>query len=663
MIDITKSQDWDALSVGDLERAVQYHNRLYWVEDAAVISDPDYDRLVEALRKKAPDSPVLQAIGEAGAGEEFAEFEGEKVAHDPPMLSLDKCYDEATLLKWFDKFDGDAVVTPKVDGVALCIRYDQSGALAVGSTRGNGTFGELITENVRRIVNVPARVAHGPLEVRGEAYMPWSVFRAKFAAEYSSPRNLTAGALKQKDPTRTAHYEIHFFGYDLIGRTFDSESAKLQFIASLGFAPVDHRVVPHADLQQAFEELEQMRPTLDYDTDGVVYKANSLEEQRRMGFTAHHPRYAIAYKFQGDSGQSTLREVLWSVSRTGAINPVGIVDPVELTGATVTRVSLHNLSIMEALGGESGLRLNSTVLMVRRGGVIPHLERVVEAGDQPITLPSACPFCGAPTYRDGDVLMAAHLDGCRATRIKRLEHFANVMEIKGFGPRLLEGLFDASLLARPVDFYRLTADDLVELERVGQRLADKLIARIDERREVGVAMFLRALGIDELGAHVSKILAATYDSVDAILDVTREELAAIHTIGEVIAEKVVAGLRERRDEITELLGEVSVTFPTGAPSVAAEGSVLAGKSFLFTGALDSMSRKEAQDRVTAAGGLTPSGVTRDLDYLVIGDKDLEKFEGGWRTSKLKKVDTYNEGGARINVIGETQFLALLDEVE
>ena len=660
MTDITKSQDWTLLGVDDLERAVLHHNRLYWVENAAVISDPDFDRLVEALRDKAPNSAVLDAIGPAGAGAEHGEVAGEKVAHDPPMLSLDKCYDEETLLKWFAKFEGDAVVTPKVDGVAVCIRYDDTGALSVGSTRGNGTFGELITENVKHIVDVPVQIeADGAVEVRGEAYMPWSVFNRKFAADYSSPRNLTAGALKQKVPAKTAHYEIRFFAYDVIGREFDSESDKLNYAGSLGFTAVDHDVVKHENLQSYFEGMESTRGDLDYDTDGVVYKANDTEEQERMGHTAHHPRFAIAYKYQGDSGVSVLRDVLWSVSRTGAINPVGIVDPIELSGATVTRVSLHNLSIMAALGGDEGMTLNSKVVMVRRGGVIPHMERVVEHGDVAVELPTACPFCSAPAYRDGDVLMAEHADDCRATRIKRLEHYASVLEMKGFGPKILEALFDAGLLNEPVDFYTLTVDDMMDLDRVGKKTATTLTNMVDDRRRLPVATFLRGLGIDELGKHVGKILAQQYDSIEAIMQTSAEELAAIHTIGDVIADKVTAGLAERADEIEALLKYVELEFPVVAP--IDESLALNGKSFLFTGALESMSRKEAQSRVTALGGDTPSGVKKDLDYLVIGDADLEKFEGGWRTSKLKKAESYNADGGNIAIIGESQFLELLSD--
>ncbi len=655
MVDITRSQPWMQLEVEDLESAVQFHNKAYWVDNNAVISDEDFDRLVEALRTKAPQSPVLDAIGPEGAAEGF-EFEGEKVAHDPPMLSLDKCYDEATLLKWFGKFDGEVVVSPKVDGVAVCIRYDQNGDLIIGSTRGNGTVGELITENVKRIVDVPLKISDGPLEVRGEAYLPLDVFRAKFEGEYSSPRNLTAGALKQKDPEKTRRFEVHFFAYDAIGREFQSENEKMLFLAKLGFSEVESTVVHVDGLQAAYDDISARRASLNYETDGLVYKVNSIEEQERMGFTAHHPRYAIAYKFQGDAGQSVLREIHWSVSRTGAINPVGVVDPVDLSGATVTRCSLHNLSIMDKLGGDKGLTLNSKVLMVRRGGVIPHLERVLEAGDIPVELPSECPFCGAPTRRDGDILVADHQPNCRGSRLKELEHFATVMEIKGFGPKILETLYEAELVTAPVDFFAITPEDLMSLERVGRKLAEKLVEKIRERRKPRAEVFLRALGIDELGNHVSKILAQRYDSIEAILDIKEEELASIHTIGDIIAQKVCSGLEHRREDILELAEILEIQFIKEEP----KDGELRGKKFLFTGAMESMSRKDAQKKVQALGGETPSGVIKDLDYLVIGDADLEKFKGGWRTNKLEKAEAYNRDGGDIKIIGETEFLGLID---
>jgi DNA ligase (NAD+) len=655
MVDITRSQTWINLDVPTLEKAVQFHNKAYWIDNQAVISDEDFDRLVEALRAKAPQSPVLDAIGPEGAIDDF-EIEGEKIQHDPPMLSLDKCYDEGTLIKWFGKFDGEVVVSPKVDGVAACIRYDADGHLSVASTRGNGTVGEVITENVKRIIDLPQKIATGPLEVRGECYLPLDVFREKFLGEYSSPRNLTAGALKQKDPEKTRRFQVHFFAYDVIGREFGTETEKMDFLAKLGFSEVENRLVHVDGLQRAFDEISGRRAELNYETDGLVYKVNSIEEQRRMGLTAHHPRYALAYKFQGDAGQSTLREVHWSVSRTGAINPVGIVDPVDLSGASVTRCSLHNLSIMDKLGGEAGLSLNSRVLMVRRGGVIPHLERVLESGDIPVTIPTHCPFCGAEAFRTGDVLMANHDVNCRGSRLKQLEHFATVMEIKGFGPKLLENLYEAEVVTSPADFFHMTAEDMMRLERVGRKLAEKLVEKIRERRKVRADIFLRALGIDELGTHVSKIIAQRYDSIEKILAITEEELAAIHTIGDVIARKVTTGLQHRREDILELADLLDLQFQVEEPK---EGG-LSGKKFLFTGALEAMSRKDAQKKVNALGGETPSGVIKDLDYLVIGDADMEKFRTGWRTNKLEKAEQYNSEGGKIQIIGESEFLALLD---
>lgn len=661
MTDLTKSQDWSALDADQLEEAVTLHNRFYWHDNNARISDPDFDKLVEALREKRPQSPVLDAIGPAGAG--ISETgDAIKVTHDTPMLSLDKCYDEETLLKWFGKFDGVVVASPKVDGVAGSIKYDEEGNLLLAATRGTGVEGELMTENARRIVDLPEKIAQGPLEVRGEAYMPLSTFNEKFAEDYSNPRNLTAGALKQKDPAKTAAYGIHFFAYDLLGVDgITSETDKLRKLGELGFTPVDGVTAKVSELQKVYDAIAADRDAYDYEMDGVVYKADDLEEQERMGHTAHHPRYAIAYKFQGESGQSTLREVHWSVSRTGAINPVGIVDPVTLSGASVTRCSLHNLAIIEKLGGEDGLRLNSRVLMMRRGGVIPHLEKVLEPGDEPVQIPQECPGCGEPTYRDSDVLMADHSDNCRASRIKQVEHFADVMEIKGFGPKLLEQLYDAEFVTEPADFYTVTVSELCELERVGQKLAEKLVQRVAEKRKVPVERFLRSLGIEELGKHVSKILAREKDSLEGIFAMTEEELAAIHTIGEIIAHKVVVGLERNRALIDDLLEHVEVTFPEPIEIEADENDPVAFKSFLFTGALESMSRKEAQDRVRERGGETPSSVKKDLDYLVIGDADLERFNEGWRTNKLKKAETYNDEGSEIAIVGESQFLDMLGE--
>ncbi len=654
--------DWSDLSVEELEEAVRYHNKKYWIDNDPEISDPDFDQLVETLKDRAPESEALEAIGPAGADVDVFDEETEKLEHAPPMLSLGKCYDEETLHKWYDKFEGDAVATPKIDGVAAALRYDGQGRLSVAATRGTGQIGEVMTEQARHVENIPSRVEATDIEVRGEAVMPVAVFQEKFKHEYANPRNLTAGALKQKDPKQTAKYGIRFFAFDLLGPTCGTEEEKLARLEELGFDVPQFEIVSRDDGQQYYDQIASRRAELRFETDGVVFKANRIDEQQRMGHTAHHPRYALAYKFQGDAGESILRDVIWSVSRTGAINPVGIVDPVVLSGATVTRVSLHNLAIMEHLGGDRGLTKDAKVLMMRRGGVIPNLEQVLEHGDEPIEIPEACPDCGAPTRRDNDVLVADHLQDCSSARLGQLRHFVSEMEIKGFGPKLLEQLYEQEIVTSPPDFFTLTVEDMVPLERVGRKLAEKQIRRIDRARTVSADSFLRALGIDELSHHVSKLLVDTYPSLETIRQLSADELVELHTIGEVIAETVTEGLNEKSELIDALLDHVEVEFPDPGdevPEIA--DSPLQDKAVLFTGKMESMTRGKAKEEVQKRGGRCPSSVIRDLDYLVIGDADLERFKEGWRTNKLSKAERYNDDGSNIQIIGESQFLALLED--
>lgn len=654
--------DWGNYSVDELEQAVRYHNRKYWIDSAPEISDHEFDRLVEILREKDPDNAVLDAVGPAGADAESFDAETEKITHDPPMLSLNKCYEEQTLLDWYDKFEGPALATPKIDGVAATLRYDTNGNLQVAATRGTGDVGEVMTEQARHVDNIPATIDDGDLEVRGEAVIPVSVFREKFQHDYANPRNLTAGALKQKDPKKTADYGVRFFAFDLLGPRCETERDKMERLEALGFDVPDFDLIDRDKGQGYYEEVVSNRASLKYETDGVVYKVDDVAEQERMGHTAHHPRYALAYKFAGDSGESVLRDVIWSVSRTGAINPVGIVEPVELSGATVSRVSLHNLAIMEQLGGDHGLTLGARVLMSRRGGVIPKLEEVLEHGDQPVEIPSQCPGCGAPTRRENDVLVADHLKDCRSARLQQLRHFVSEMEIKGFGPKLLEQLYETETVTSSPDFFTLTVEEMLPLERVGRKLAEKQVRRIDGARTVSADRFLRALGIDELSHHVSNLLVNEYPSLDALRAVDAEELVQLHTIGEVIAETVTEGLEEKSDLIDELLRHIDIEFPEEDDDIPeVPGSPLADRAVLFTGKMESMTRSKAKQEVEKRGGSCPSSVVRDLDFLVMGDADMDKFHEGWRTNKLRKAERYNADGSKIRIIGESEFLKLLEE--
>ena len=629
----------DKKQIAKLEEEIVHHNRLYWEDEKPEISDYDYDKLVLQLKELAPKSKVLEALGPS-------RLFGTPFKHKQAMLSLDKCYSGEELVEWASSFEGKVVAMPKFDGIACSLHYDEKGALDVAATRGDGVTGDNITANALEIADIPASIeTDRALEVRGEIYMKLSVF-AKYKAEgMANPRNLAAGAVKQKDRKKSASYGLSFAGYDLVGSTDDTQQKALAHLVKLGFPPVDHRVIDKDDIVAGYEAFAKLRPDLDYEIDGVVYKVDEVKEQRRLGQTSHHPRYAIAYKFQGDSGSSVLREVEWSVARTGAITPVAIVDPIALSGVTVTRASLHNVAFIDRLG----LTINAKVTLVRRGGVIPNVEFVTEAGDQPVVIPETCPSCGSPTVRERDFLFCSTPKTCKRAILGQLAHFSSVTDMLGFGESILESAYDAGLLHDAADFYGLKAEDILKLDRAGEKLAKKLLSEVDKKRTLPLATFLRALGLSEIGKNVSQILADRYRTLDAVLAVTEEELAATHGIGDVIAKSVVEGLAENEDLIERL--RKHVTF------LASEGPVegpLSGKSFVFTGKMVAFARSEGEKRVRALGGAVLSSVSKTLDYLVIGaDKT------GGPSTKEKTAEKLIGQGAAIARISEDELLAML----
>jgi len=637
-------KDEGPVDVASLEAQIRHHNKLYWDKAAPEIPDTEYDKLVRKLRAAAPDSPVLLEMGpqERTLGAEFR--------HAEPMLSLDKCYEGSELTEWADDFQGAVVAMPKFDGVACTLHYDATGKLAVAATRGDGTVGDDITVNALAIQDIPAKVpTDRPLEVRGEIYMRLSVF-AKWKAEgMANPRNLTAGAIKLKDRAKSAGYHLSFAAYDLLGGDEPTQMAELERLVSLGFPKVDAILLAKDALMDGVKHFTEWRARLDYEIDGVVFKVDEIKEQRRLGQTAHHPRFAIAYKFQGDSGVSTLREVEWSVARTGAITPVALVEPVTLSGVTVSRASLHNVGFIDKLG----LTLNAKVTLVRRGGVIPNVEHVTEPGDAPVVVPTVCPSCGSPVARERDFLFCTTPRTCPRAVIGQLAHFVSTIDALGFGDVLLEQLYERALVRTPVDFYRLTTDQLTTLERSGDKLAQKLKSEVDKKRALPLPVFLRALGIAELGKNVSSILAERYRTLPAVLAATEEELASIHGIGETIARSVTHGLREERPIIDALLEEVTLA-PMTEGAEGAEGP-LSDKSFVFTGKMVAFARSEGEKRVRALGGAVLSSVTTGLSYLVIGaDKT------GPKSTKEKAADKLIAKGAAIRILSEAELLAMLE---
>ncbi|MCC6807223.1 MAG: NAD-dependent DNA ligase LigA [Deltaproteobacteria bacterium] len=623
-----------------LEAEIRRHNALYWDEQKPEIDDYAYDALVNRLKALAPDSPVLM---ELGPSRHF----GEERKHKEPMLSLDKCYTDEELADWAGDVAGKIVAMPKLDGIAGAIHYGDDGKLAVAATRGDGFTGDDITQNVLEISDIPRQIDGGPLEVRGEIYMRLSVFERYKQEGMANPRNLTAGAIKQKDRRKSAAYALSFFAYDLLGSDSETLAEALERLHELGFAKMPHRLLEKDALRDAFADYSKLRPSLDYEIDGVVFKANELKEQRRLGLTSHHPRYAIAYKFQGDTGLSTLREVEWSVARTGAITPVAIVDPVALSGVTVTRASLHNVAYIDKLG----LTLNCKLTIVRRGGVIPNVEHVTEAGDAPVVIPERCPSCGKATVRERDFLFCSKPSECKWAILGQLVHFASVIDLRGFGEAVLEQLYDRGLVRDAADLYTLKEAYIEALDRSGEKLAKKLIAELDKKRTLDLATFLRALGLPDLGKHVSQILADRYRALDAVLAVDEAELAATHGIGEIIAKNVVDGLAAAKPLIARL--KKHVTF--AADSGPVEGP-LSGKSFVFTGKMVAFARSEGEKRVRQRGGAVLSSVTKALTYLVVGANK----EGGPST-KQKAADKLISQGAPIRVLSEAELLAMLED--
>ena len=619
-----------------LELEVRLHNKQYWDQNAPTISDYDYDRLVRRLRELDPTSAVLDEMGPTRR-----HTPGEPVEHAQPMLSLDKAYDEKSLLHWSGKFDGELVMTPKVDGVACSIRYDAQGRLSVAATRGSGTVGENITQNVSRIIDVPERIpVEGGIEVRGEIYLPLSKF-AQLDGTFANPRNTAAGALKQKNADRSAQVGLRFFLYDVLGSNAKTEIEKFALGTQWGFHSVEHRLVERHGVQDGYDDYVKRRDSLDFEIDGVVFKANRLDEQNRLGATAHHPRYAIAYKLQGDSASTVLKSVEWSVSRTGALTPVGIVEPVSLSGATVTRISLHNWGLVQA----KNLSLNATVVAMRRGGVIPHLENVLEPGDEMIFPPAACPSCGTQPVIDGEFVVCPNQLGCPAQAVGNLAHYAKVTGIEGFGQVWLETLVDGGVLTSPIDFYTLERDALLGFERMGDTLARKLLSQIERSRALTLPTFLQALGIADLGKTASETIASSFLTLDSVRDLVPSQLEAIPGFGQLTAARICKGIAERSDMIDALLRHINVS--VAEPPKKADGE-FSGQSFLFTGTLTRMSRADAQAAVLERGGTAASGVSKNLSFLVVGDS-------GKAGSKLAKAQK-----AGIRVLSETEFFAMLE---
>ncbi|MFO7893615.1 MAG: NAD-dependent DNA ligase LigA [Longimicrobiales bacterium] len=643
----------------ELRRRLHDANYRYYVLDDPDIPDAEYDRMLRELKEleaehpelRAPDSPT-QRVG-AEPSERF-----DKVRHLAPMYSLDNAFDAEELAGWQKRNSrivaeveaGGYMAELKIDGAAVALLYED-GVLVRGATRGNGHMGEGITPNLRTINDIPLRLRNSDVpipprfEIRGEVYMTLSGFErlnerrtAEGEATFANPRNAAAGSLRQLDPSVTASRPLHFFGFQIqLDPDRDdtlpvaTQVDVLDVLAGWG-VPTNPNRKPCATLDAVLafaDAAEAERPDLDYEIDGVVVKVLPLRLWPELGIIGERePRWAIAYKFAPDLATTRLKEIRVNVGRTGSLNPYAVLEPVEIGGATVKLATLHNFQDIE----RKGLMIGDVVLVKRAGDVIPQVVAPVTeertGGETPFTPPDECPACGTPVERPEDeVMVYCPNSSCPGRIYWGIVHFVSqgAMDIRGLGERTVRQLLDEDRVEDFADLYALEKEELLELEGFGEVSADNLLASIEASKQQPLSRLLIALGIRHVGSHAAGIIARKYETMDALMDADPEELAAIHGIGETTAAALATFLDEPRNQrLIERLARAGVNMEE--PVERAESQALEGLTFVVTGTLPEMSRKEARSLIEQRGGRVTGSVSGNTDYLVVGDDPGSKLD-------------------------------------
>jgi DNA ligase (NAD+) len=652
--------------VEELREQLHHHEHLYYVLDQPEISDAEYDRLMRRLQELeaahpelvTPDSPTQRVGGKAREG--FV-----KVRHSSPLLSLDNALNEDEM-RAFDQrlrelLKGEPyeyVAELKLDGLSMAVHYEQ-GRMARAITRGDGQVGEDVTENARTIRSLPLRVKSKlpAFEVRGEALMTLQSFERMNARQleqnlpaFANPRNAAAGSLRALEPTLTASRQLEYSPYFLLvdGKFFyDSHWESLEELSKMGFKVNSHRkrCAGLDDVLEFYRNWDEKRGSLAYEIDGVVVKVDSVRQQALLGWTAKAPRWAIAFKFPAHQEQTVVENIDVQVGRTGALTPVAHLRAVKIAGVTVTRATLHNEDEIARLGVEVG----DTVLVERSGDVIPKVVRVVTQGDErrPFRMPKHCPVCGGEIVREeGEAASRCINTNCPARLKESISHFAarGVMDIDGMGDVLVDQLVTRGIVKSVADIYDLTLEQLMELERMGQKSAEKVLRNIDASRRQPLPRVLNGLGIPFVGERTAQILAEAFGSMDAIAGADEEKLQEADEVGPKVSQSIRRFFHEPRNrELVERLRKARLTF-THAIKEKVLGR-LAGKVFVLTGALPNLSREEAKERIEAAGGKVTGSVSKKTDYVVAG------------ADPGSKLDKANSLG--VAVIGEPELLALL----
>jgi DNA ligase (NAD+) len=637
--------------VGKLREEIEYHNYRYYVLDQPEISDAQYDRLMKELEKleeqypelRSPNSPT-QRVG-ASPLEEF-----KIVRHTLLMLSLANAFDESEA-KDFDnrvkKFlktseEIEYVAEPKFDGLAVELVYER-GQFVVGSTRGDGINGEDITQNLRTIRTIPLQLIQKEipiperLEVRGEVIMQLKKFKELNRKReemgeplFANPRNAAAGSVRQLDPKVTAErpLEIYFYAIgEVRGRRFKTQWELLQTLPKWGLRTNPHvrRCKNIEEVLDYYHEMNEKRETLPYEIDGTVIKVNRFDLQARLGEIARSPRWALAFKFQPKQETTKILDIVVQVGRTGALTPVAVMEPVKVGGVEVSRATLHNQDEIDRLD----VRIGDAVIIQRAGDVIPEVVQVItskrKGTEKKFRMPSKCPVCGAEVIKEEAIHRCIGLD-CPAQLKGRIKHFASkrAMDIEGLGVKLIDQLVDKGLVKDVADIYYISKQELIELERMADKSAQNIIDAIENSKTKPLSKFLYALGIRHVGETTAEDLARHFQRLDDFFHLSEEDLMEVEGIGPEVAASVhqFFGDKKNKESIERLKkAGVKVIEPKGK-----EKGKLAGKTFVFTGALKTFERDEARSLVESMGGMTASSVSKKVDYVVVGEDPGSKFD-------------------------------------
>ena len=657
----------DLAEADKLRREIRHNEYLYYVLDAPEITDAEYDRMMVRLREleaRYPDSIPADSPTQRVGGRASSQFT--EVRHLEPLLSLGNVF-SAEELRAFDErvrsglpagSKVEYVMEPKIDGLACSLIYE-NGKLVRAATRGDGVVGENVTANVRTIRSIPLTLKVPDGETVPELlYMPRQAFmrlneqRAERGeSEFANPRNAAAGSLRQLDPQVTASRSLSFFAYYLVGEGAQPKhSESLALLAHYGFkVSENYKVVENIDEAIKYiGDFNELRQGLSYDTDGAVIKVNDVYQQRILGATGKDPRWATAYKYPPEQAETTLEDIDWRVGRTGVLTPTAVLTPVKLSGSVISRATLHNEDFIRA----KDIRIGDRVVINKAGEIIPEVLRVVvekRTGDEKeVEIPSVCPECGWRVERQGEeAAIRCTNPHCPALGREGLIHFVSrdAMNIGGCGPSVINALLDAGLVRDAADLYSLRKDDLLKLERMGEKSADNLLAALAESKKNELDKLLFALGIRHVGAKVARILATEFGSMEKLQQAQPEELAQIRDIGDKIAESVVTWLNVPANiDLVERLAAAGLTM-TFTPPASQEDNPFFGKTLVFTGTMPTLGRAEAKTMAQDVGAKVSGSVSKKTDYVIAG------AEAG---SKLEKAQQLG-----VTVIDEAEFLRLL----